>query len=253
MRGHSDERDAAAKTPLRYTKRAFGRTIAQAFYRSAGGVPTTIGHFATQEAAAHAYNATITSLGLQSVRNLNRVDEKGRLVPKPGKKPPAVEPSDSEKKSRYYGRLQCEKKSRPRRRRDPLAGVSYYSQTRKFRAQYSNADGKQKLVGYFDNQEDAARAYNSALKEHGLVSIRKVNKTDAAGRLVEKAAESSKYYGVSWHRASSQYRAFYSDARGKRVYVGRFNDEDDAARAYNSAVRRHNLQSIRRLNKVNDA
>jgi len=106
---------------------------------------------------------------------------------------------------------------------------------------------------YFDNQEDAARAYNSALKEHGLVSIRKVNKTDAAGRLVEKAAESSKYYGVSWHRASSQYRAFYSDARGKRVYVGRFNDEDDAARAYNSAVRRHNLQSIRRLNKVNDA
>ena len=83
-------------------------------------------------------------------------------------------------------------KSRPRRRRDPFAGVYYDKRQRKFQAKYREAGGKQVTLGYFYTQEDAAHAYNAAIDEHGLRSIRKINKVDSTGKLVPKPKKRSR-------------------------------------------------------------
>ena len=53
------------------------------YYKDRIGKQKSIGYFATQEAAAHAYNAAVTKHGLQSIRKLNKADAAGRLMPKP--------------------------------------------------------------------------------------------------------------------------------------------------------------------------
>ena len=76
----------------------------KAAYKDANGTTRHIGHFDTQEAAAHAYNAAIRALprDVQARRKTNPVVH-GQLVPKPPRKP----------------------SSRKRRREDaPVAGAS---------------------------------------------------------------------------------------------------------------------------------
>ena len=72
-------------------------------FKDAGGSKIHIGCFSTQEEAAHEYNAALAKHGLESIRKMNKVDETGRLIPKPAKAPSAIEPAESEKKSHYYG------------------------------------------------------------------------------------------------------------------------------------------------------
>ena len=46
---------------------------------------------------------------------------------------------------------------------------------RVWRAQYTDGDGKRKSVGRYGNEEEAAYAYNDAIREAGLEGVRKVN------------------------------------------------------------------------------
>ena len=55
----------------------------RARYKDTDGNEKTVGSFATEEEAAHAYNDKLRALGLDSVRRMNAVDEQGRLVAKP--------------------------------------------------------------------------------------------------------------------------------------------------------------------------
>ena len=57
---------------------------------------------------------------------------------------------------------------------------------RRWKACYSNADGKQRTIGYFDTQEQAAHAINAAIRRAGLEGRRKTNPV-VDGQLVPPA------------------------------------------------------------------
>jgi len=101
----------------------------QARYRDTGCKSSkSAGYYATEEEAAHAYNAKLRALGLESKRRVNAVDEAGRLVAKPKDwKQQGTELSESDKKSRYIG-------------------VCYGRG--KFRAIYTDRGGKSRNIGY---------------------------------------------------------------------------------------------------------
>jgi len=102
------------------------------------------------------------------MRVINEVDAAGRLVEKGARRGARLGSSPTvHEKSKYYGVYGNPSKT-------------------KWQARFADAGGRQKHIGYFHNQEDAARAVNASIKKHGLESIRKTNKVDAMGRLVAK-------------------------------------------------------------------
>ena len=50
----------------------------------------------------------------------------------------------------------------------------------------------------------------------------------------------SKYTGVSWHKPTSKWRSNIQ-INGKQVYIGQFDDEDLAGKAYQDALKKYNL------------
>ena len=65
-------------------------------------------------------------------------------------------------------------------------------------------------------------------------------------------ATTSKFWGVSWKRQARRWQAKYRDANGKQRTIGYFDTQEEAARAYNAAIRRAGLQGKRRTNAVVD-
>mgnify|MGYP002876809037 CR=1 FL=1 len=150
-------------------------------------------------------------------------------------------------------------------------GVGWHQQTNKWQAQYQDADGKTRSLGTFDDEEEAARAYNKAIRDAGLEGRRKTNAVDATGALVPRertskrrgavvapdparapSATTSKFWGVTWCKVKRRWLAGYKDADGKRRFVGYYDTQEAAARAYNAAVRRAGLESRRKTNPVVD-
>ena len=62
----------------------------------------------------------------------------------------------------------------------------------------------------------------------------------------------SKYWGVTWDRKGRVWRAQYTDGDGKRKSVGRYGNEEEAAYAYNDAIREAGLEGVRKVNPVVD-
>ena len=152
-------------------------------------------------------------------------------------------------------------------------GVIWNRRSKKWRAQYTDADGKQRTIGYFDDEEEAAHAVNKAIRDAGLEGKRHMNAVDASGALVHKFGHhlardrsavvapdpalaptetTSKYWCVSWNKRKRRWMAQYTDASGKRRTIGYFDTQEDAARAYNAAIRRAGLEGRRRTNPVVD-
>ena len=64
-------------------------------------------------------------------------------------------------------------------------GVTWYKANRRWQAKYKDANGKTRSIGYFDTQEEAARAYNATIRRAGLAGKRRMNAV-VDGRLVPK-------------------------------------------------------------------
>ena len=141
---------------------------------------------------------------------------------------------------------------------------------KKWKAQYLDADGKNRHVGLFDDEEEAARARNKAIRDAGLEGRRKTNAVDATGALVPRTLgidrsavvapdpervlteTTSKFWGVSWHKGERRWLARYKDANGKDRSIGYFDTQEAAAHAVNAAIRRAGLEGRRKTNPVVD-
>ena len=91
-------------------------------------------------------------------------------------------------------------------------------------------DGKSTHLGYFDDEEAAAHAYDEAAARLG----RPVNFPDSSGGT--KAVKggrggTSRFKGVNWHKSHSKWKAKIK-IDGKSTHLGYFDDEEEAASAY---------------------
>ena len=80
--------------------------------------------------------------------------------------------------------------------RDPTAttskfwGVTWDKRQQRWAAQYTDANGKSRTIGYFDDQEAAAHAVNAAIRRAGLVGKRRTNPV-VDGHLVPRARKAA--------------------------------------------------------------
>ena len=118
-------------------------------YTDANGKKRGIGLFDTQEQAAHAVNAAIRRAGLEGRRNTNPVVD-GQLVPRGwGGRSAVVAPDPARA---------------PTAPTSEFWGVRWDKSERRWRASYSDANGKWRFIGLFDTQEAAAHAVNAAIR-----------------------------------------------------------------------------------------
>jgi hypothetical protein len=106
-------------------------------------------------------------------------------------------------------------------------GVSWNSQLKKWRAKVA-IKGKAKHLGYFANEEDAARKVDAALKSA-------VNFPDEDELTQKEKSPSSRFAGVSWKNTN---HAWASSIRfdGQAKILGYFDSEEMAARKYDDFV-----------------
>jgi len=111
-------------------------------------------------------------------------------------------------------------------------------------------------IGRYDDEEQAALAYNAYVQRHDLGN--QLNDVDANGKpLPTIFKRSSRFHGVSWqaNRSKCQWQVQYRDhtstpAKTKTCHVGYYSDEEVAALAYNDAMIAAGLDHIRVMNRV---
>jgi len=152
--------------------------------------------------------------------------------------------------------------------------VSWDRNKKKWHAYYTDANGKMRSLGFYDDEEEAARARDQAVRDAGLEGKRRTNAVDATGALVPRVRHTSKprdrsavvapdpardptqttskFWGVSWHKGGRRWKAQYTDVNGKRRSIGLFDDQEAAAHAVNAAIRRAGLEGRRKTNPVVD-
>jgi hypothetical protein len=95
-------------------------------------------------------------------------------------------------------------------------------------------DDKKHHLGYFEEEEKAARAYDRAARtQHGEKAQLNFPAEGESG-----SRKSSKYRGVSWEKSYNKWTAGIR-YDGKLHHLGSFEDEEEAARAYDNTVRVH--------------
>ena len=80
--------------------------------------------------------------------------------------------------------------------------MSWDKKNRRWKAQYTDADGKSRTIGYFDDQEAAAHAVNAAIRRAGLEGRRKTNPV-VDGQLVPRARKAK---GHGWRSQKKRRR-----------------------------------------------
>jgi hypothetical protein len=114
-------------------------------------------------------------------------------------------------------------------------GVNWNKRNNKWKAQIIY-DGKIHYLGGFEDEdeEEAARAYDRAARaHHGEKAQLNFPAEGESG-----STKSSKYRGVCWYKNRNKWKAeIYYD--GKRHRLGSFEDEEEAAKAYDKAARLH--------------
>ena len=69
--------------------------------------------------------------------------------------------------------------------------VTWCKRERRWKADYTDANGKRRHIGYFGTQEAAAHAVNAGIRRAGLAGKRRMNPV-VDGRLVPRARKTTK-------------------------------------------------------------
>ena len=113
-------------------------------------------------------------------------------------------------------------------------GVSWNWEVDKWRAEI-RINKKQKYLGYFDDEQAAADAYDTVARKHGLAVNTKLHDTDVTVE-EQQAARGHDFKGVYFHKQSGKYRANIW-SMGKETHLGYFDTPEDAARAWDAAAK----------------
>ncbi|KAG1671903.1 hypothetical protein FOA52_003470 [Chlamydomonas sp. UWO 241] len=130
-----------------------------------------------------------------------------------------------------------------------FVGVSWNKSNAAWEVQLWDAEAKRKqYIGTYASEEDAARAYDyKAMEMYGPDCTKRNFPGELIGErpvsLGDKPRErkSSRFNGVSWHKARKTWQAELWDPDTKRMqYIGLYHSEEDAGRAHDwAAVKLH--------------
>ena len=107
-------------------------------------------------------------------------------------------------------------------------GVSWNKYGDNWRS-YIKINGKNKYLGSFTSEEDAAEVYQNALKMYHEGDL----------SFMETRIPTSQYKGVFWDKNSNKWKSQIK-INGKKKYLGYFTSEEDAAEVYQNALKMYN-------------
>jgi hypothetical protein len=119
-----------------------------------------------------------------------------------------------------------------RRGTSKFKGICWISCENKWMARIA-IDGKRSNLGYFKNEEDAARKYDEAAAPMGRPLNFPGESQMEAGSV--NCGSSSKFYGVGWNSRLNKWKAEIK-INGKTTHLGYFADEEEAARKFDQAA-----------------
>ena len=126
----------------------------------------------------------------------------------------------------------------PDKGKSRFVGVCWDKRDKKWKV-HATDKGKQKHLGYYDDETAAARAFDAYVIANKInTDLNFPSAPGATGHRTTKKGRTSSHRGVCWNKRGKKWRAaIYVD--GKKKSLGYFVDEDDAGRAYDAAIRKH--------------
>jgi len=105
------------------------------------------------------------------------------------------------------------------------------------------------LQAFLPTEEDLECNHKNHIKtDNRLENLEWVSRSQNV-RFRKKYLSSSQYKGVTWNKIENVWKVNCS-VNNKNVYLGRFDDEKEAGKAYNDFVILHNLQDFTILNNL---
>jgi hypothetical protein len=119
-------------------------------------------------------------------------------------------------------------------------GNTYYAQTNIVRADGSstNVAMHRLIMGNSCIGSDVDHINHNGLDNRKSTNLRICTQTENNMNWRKRANCTSDYKGTSWHKANAKWQALITIA-GKKRYLGSFDNELDAAMAYNKAALEH--------------
>ena len=182
------------------------------------GVQQRLGLFHDEADGARAYDAAVAAQNLRYPRNFPG-DTGAEQAVKQAESRTNISAIPDKGKSRFLG-------------------VCWRKQTKKWEVRATDK-GKQKHLGYYDDETAAARAFDAYVIANKInTDLNFPSAAGAAGHRTTKKGRTSRHRGVCWDKGGKKWKArIYVD--GKNKSLGCFVDEDDAGRAYDAYIRKH--------------